>query len=69
VEGHTDKTGPEGYNQKLSERRANAVRIALVQREVIKERIKAVGLGETQPVSFDPAQSRWVELNITPIMK
>ncbi|MEF8823630.1 MAG: OmpA family protein [Desulfohalobiaceae bacterium] len=69
VEGHTDKSGPEEYNRKLSERRAEAVQNALVQRGVIEERIKAVGYGETQPVSSDPAQNRRVELYIKPITK
>jgi outer membrane protein OmpA-like peptidoglycan-associated protein len=36
---------------------------------VIEERIKAVGYGETQPVSSDPARNRRVELYITPITK
>jgi outer membrane protein OmpA-like peptidoglycan-associated protein len=69
VEGHTDKTGPEEYNQKLSERRAQAVQKALIQMGVIEERIKAVGYGETQPVSSDPARNRRVEIYITPIRK
>lgn len=69
VEGHTDRSGPEEYNQKLSERRAEAVKNALVQRGVIKERIEAVGYGETKPVSSDPARNRRVELLIQPITK
>jgi len=69
VEGHTDQTGPEQYNQQLSERRAQAVKDALIQMGVIKERIEAVGYGETQPISSSPAQNRRVELFITPIRK
>jgi outer membrane protein OmpA-like peptidoglycan-associated protein len=67
VKGHTDKSGPEAYNQKLSERRAEAVKNALQQRGVIEERIQAVGYGETKPVSSDPARNRRVEVLIKPI--
>lgn len=52
VEGHTDSTGPDAYNQKLSERRANAVRQVLVdQYGVESERVNAVGYGEAQPIA------------------
>lgn len=69
VEGHTDQSGPEEYNQKLSQRRAEAVQKALVQMGIIPERIKAVGYGESQPISSDPASNRRVELRIEPIRK
>lgn len=49
VAGHTDSTGPEKYNQKLSERRANAVMNWLVEGGVDASRIDAMGYGETQP--------------------
>lgn len=52
VEGHTDSVGTDAYNQKLSERRANAVREVLVdQYGVGGERVNAVGYGETRPVA------------------
>ncbi|UTW07596.1 OmpA family protein [Pseudomonas benzenivorans] len=52
VEGHTDAVGTDAYNQKLSERRANAVRQVLVdQYGVSGERVNAVGYGETRPVA------------------
>jgi outer membrane protein OmpA-like peptidoglycan-associated protein len=52
VEGHTDSVGPDAYNQKLSERRANAVREVLVkQYGVGDDRVSAVGYGETRPVA------------------
>jgi outer membrane protein OmpA-like peptidoglycan-associated protein len=69
VEGHTDKSGPEEYNQKLSQRRAEAVEKALIQMGIIPERIKAVGYGESMPISSDPAANRRVELKIQPIRK
>ncbi|MFM2055525.1 MAG: hypothetical protein RL456_3562 [Pseudomonadota bacterium] len=50
VEGHTDSTGSAAMNQTLSERRAMAVRQALVERGVPAARISVRGLGPTQPV-------------------
>lgn len=50
VEGHTDSKGSEAYNQKLSERRANAVMEYLTDRLFISpQRLDAVGYGETRP--------------------
>ena len=52
VEGHTDSVGTDAYNQKLSERRANAVRDVLVnQHGLDSSRIEAVGYGESRPVA------------------
>lgn len=51
VTGHTDRFGSNEYNQKLSERRANAVRDYLVSRDVPANRLNADGKGETQPVT------------------
>lgn len=49
--GHTDRFGSDEYNQKLSERRAGAVKEYLVSRNVPADRINAQGSGETQPVT------------------
>jgi outer membrane protein OmpA-like peptidoglycan-associated protein len=52
VEGHTDSVGTDAYNQRLSERRANAVRELLVnQFGVAGSRVDAVGYGESRPVA------------------
>ena len=48
VEGHTDATGSEAYNQTLSERRAQAVSNALIQQGVLPARIRTFGYGESQ---------------------
>ena len=49
--GHTDRFGNDEYNQRLSERRANAVKEYLVSRNVPAGRIDAQGKGEMQPVT------------------
>jgi len=52
VEGHTDSVGTDAYNQRLSERRANAVRDVLVnQFGLDASRVDAVGYGESRPVA------------------
>jgi outer membrane protein OmpA-like peptidoglycan-associated protein len=51
VEGHTDSRGTDKYNQKLSERRANAVKKYLVDKGEKSDRITAVGKGEAEPIA------------------
>lgn len=51
IDGHTDSQGSDGYNQQLSEARAQSVRNALAGLGVAPERITAVGHGEAQPVA------------------
>jgi OOP family OmpA-OmpF porin len=67
VAGHTDSTGPEDYNQGLSERRANAVRDYLVDKGIRASRLTARGYGESRPVASNDtkegrAENRRVEL-------
>ena len=72
LEGHTDSTGTDEYNQGLSERRANAVRDVMINRfNVRASRITARGFGESQPATSNStsegrAQNRRV---ITVIIK
>ena len=71
VEGHTDSTGSDAYNQGLSERRALSVQRLLVERGVIPARITTVGYGETRPVATNdtPAgrqMNRRVEIRVNP---
>lgn len=67
LEGHTDSTGDEAYNQELSERRANAVRQVLIERfDVNAARITARGYGESRPLASNDtregrAENRRVE--------
>ena len=51
VSGHTDRAGNEGYNERLSERRAKTVRQALVAKGVPAEIIRTGAFGERQPAS------------------
>ena len=51
IEGFTDNTGSASFNQRLSERRALAVRDALVKQGIDAERIEARGLGPANPVA------------------
>ena len=50
VTGHTDRIGTQAYNQRLSERRADAVRDYLVSKGVPKDKIETLGMGKTQPL-------------------
>ena len=50
VQGHTDSTGDAASNQKLSERRAQAIVDKMVELGVSPNRLKAVGKGETSPI-------------------
>jgi len=49
--GHTDSVGTDAYNQKLSERRAAAVKDYLVSKGIPGAKITTVGKGESQPVA------------------
>ncbi|SDD86151.1 OmpA family protein [Aquimonas voraii] len=51
IEGHTDSQGSANLNQVLSQRRAEAVRDALIQKGVDGSRLRALGLGEDRPVA------------------
>lgn len=56
VSGHTDWVGSEGYNQALSERRANAVKAYLVKKGVDGSRIRTFAFGETTPVADNDSE-------------
>ena len=50
VEGHTDSRGTDAYNQRLSVRRAEAVKAYLVSKGIPANRIYTEGKGKRQPV-------------------
>jgi OOP family OmpA-OmpF porin len=59
VEGHTDSTGSDAYNQALSQRRADSVLNYLVRKGVPAQRLTARGFGESNPIaSNDTAEGR-----------
>ncbi len=69
IEGHTDSRGSEAYNLKLSQKRANAVKEALIERGIDPSRIIAKGYGEAYPVASNLTaagrqQNRRVEIVI-----
>jgi outer membrane protein OmpA-like peptidoglycan-associated protein len=71
VEGHTDSTGSEAYNQQLSERRATSVKNLLVQRGVQAYRVSILGYGESRPVATNATpegrqMNRRVDIRINP---
>ena len=69
VGGHTDSKGSDEYNQRLSERRADAVTNYLVQGGIALDRLSSAGYGETKPVADNDTDegrelNRRVELTI-----
>ncbi len=70
IEGHTDSTGPDAYNDKLGQERATAVRNYLHdQHGIALSRIEVISYGETRPVVDNKtrdnrAQNRRVVINV-----
>lgn len=59
ISGHTDNVGSNAYNQKLSQRRADAVKAWLVSKGIPSDRIIAIGYGEERPrVPNDTEENR-----------
>jgi OOP family OmpA-OmpF porin len=61
--------GSDAYNQKLSERRANAVRDYLIQKGIASSRIQVAGFGEKRPIDDNKtaegrAMNRRAELEV-----
>ena len=67
--GHTDATGADGYNQKLSVARSEAVKAYLVSKGIEKNRVYTEGKGEKQPVADNKtkegrSKNRRVEIEV-----
>ena len=67
--GHTDSVGSDAYNQKLSVRRAEAVKAYLASKGIEKNRIYTEGKGEKQPIADNKtkegrAKNRRVEIEV-----
>lgn len=74
VVGHTDSTGSESYNQKLSERRASAVASYLSSQGVNSSRMVTWGRGESEPIATNEtkagrARNRRVDIVVKPIIE
>ncbi len=72
VYGHTDSTGSDAFNQRLSEQRATTVMNYLISRGVPASRLRSQGFGETMPVASNDsvdgrARNRRVEIKIVPV--
>ncbi len=72
--GHTDSIGSAAYNQRLSERRAEAVKAHLVSRGVPADRIRTEGRGFNEPVASNAtpegrAQNRRVEVTVVQLAR
>jgi len=73
VEGHTDSTGSDSYNQLLSEQRASSVAEVFLKNGVAYERVAAIGYGEARPVAGNETESgrsanRRVEISLEAIV-
>lgn len=69
IEGHTDNVGSPAYNQDLSQRRAESVRLYLTQQGIGWQRLTATGMGLNQPIADNGSaagrhQNRRVEIII-----
>jgi outer membrane protein OmpA-like peptidoglycan-associated protein len=70
VDGHTDSTGSDEYNQQLSEKRAASVRDYLAQQGIPISAVAVMGFGKTEPVASNSTaagrqQNRRVELVVS----
>ena len=71
VVGHADSTGPDAYNQTLSEQRAVSVANYLMTQGVLRDRFYVAGMGERAPIAsndtaYGRQQNRRVEILIRP---
>lgn len=57
LQGHTDDSGSDAFNQKLSQLRADAVRAFVLERGVLPEQVVAVGYGESKPIADNKTEA------------
>ncbi len=74
IAGHTDSTGAEVYNQRLSERRAEAVKGILINYQVAPQRIRTIGFGQNKPIASNATlggrqMNRRVSITIEPLQQ
>lgn len=69
IEGHTDSDGDTDSNQALSEKRAEAVKQALVERKIQSDRLSTKGWGESKPLAEnDSAEGKSQNRRVTFIL-
>jgi outer membrane protein OmpA-like peptidoglycan-associated protein len=72
VAGHTDSSGSDEYNQRLSERRADSVAQYLRSQKINTQRLITIGMGESMPVADNATAqgkqaNRRVEITMVPV--
>ena len=61
IEGHCDDRGTDSYNNALGERRADSVKIFLVELGIDTNRLSTVSYGEKQPIAMGRNESSWAK--------
>lgn len=74
IVGHTDSTGSDAHNEKLSLRRAEAVKEYMLKKKVIPERLSTYGMGEKEPRANNNTEAgrqmnRRIEIVIEPVVQ
>ncbi|WP_417363291.1 OmpA family protein [Galbibacter sp.] len=69
IDGHTDSSGSNSLNQRLSEERAGSVKVYLIEHGISTNRLESHGYGEDKPITSNAtragrAQNRRVEINL-----
>ncbi|MCA9513541.1 MAG: OmpA family protein [Myxococcales bacterium] len=72
IEGHTDSEGTDEYNRDLSQRRTESIVDYFVEKGVARERLEAIGYGESRPVAtnttpYGRSKNRRIEFNFVEI--
>jgi len=57
IQGHTDSTGPEAYNQTLSEKRANSILEYMLNQGIDSGRLEVKGYGESDPIASNETEA------------
>jgi OOP family OmpA-OmpF porin len=57
ISGHTDSKGRDAYNLRLSQRRADSVKLYFVTRGVASSRLVSIGYGESRPIADNATAS------------
>lgn len=74
IVGHTDSTGSDAHNQKLSLQRAESVKTYMLKNNVIPERLSTYGMGEKEPRANNSTEAgrrlnRRIEIVIEPVVQ